>query len=273
MPTMALYASIGRVNTSFPVWTEPFKLNNQGVRFPGSRGVRVVYRLEKVLSTKSSLLPWLVTRLLPGRVAIALLKVIQSASSVSHDLQHITFLSTKIMKSFPSLSSLPHIALVHSVCFCHIRSCQSSHTDWLRCRPWLCDVWSLSYEREAAVGGGSVSRWVIGVNEDHSEPKDLSLGTRDWRSSSLELRVMQLWTHDEAMIMLICHVYGVCNSFTQWKCRALTLINLITLLYKWYALRPLHDAHRMHSYKPRPMNQILLLFLKWWLRWCIYPLH
>lgn len=28
-------------------------------------------------------------------------------------------------------------------------------------------------------GGGSVSRWVIGVNEDHSEPKDLSLGTRD----------------------------------------------------------------------------------------------
>lgn len=115
MPTMALYASIGRVNTSFPVWTEPFKLNNQGVRFPGSRGVRVVYRLERVLSTKSSLLPWLVTRLLPGRVAIALLKVIQSVSSVSHDLQHITFLSTKIMKSFPSLSSLPHIALVHSL--------------------------------------------------------------------------------------------------------------------------------------------------------------
>lgn len=120
MPTMALYASLGRVNTSFPVWTEPFKLNNQGVRFPGSRGVRVVYRLERVLSTKSSLLPWLVTRLLPGHVAIALLKVIQSASGVSHDLQHITFLSTKIMKSFsfPSLSSLSHIALVHSLSAC-----------------------------------------------------------------------------------------------------------------------------------------------------------
>lgn len=27
--------------------------------------------------------------------------------------------------------------------------------------------------------GGSVSSWVIEVNEDHSEPKDLSLGTRD----------------------------------------------------------------------------------------------
>lgn len=134
MPTMALYASIGRVNTSFPVWTEPFKLNNQGVRFPGSRGVRVVYRLERVLSTKSSLLPWLVTRLLPGRVAIALLKVIQSASSVSHDLQHITFLSTKIMKSFsfPSLSSLPHIALVHSLSACvtsdHVSL--ATQTDW-----------------------------------------------------------------------------------------------------------------------------------------------
>lgn len=29
-PTMALYALVGHINMSFPVWTEPFKLSNRG---------------------------------------------------------------------------------------------------------------------------------------------------------------------------------------------------------------------------------------------------
>lgn len=61
VPTMALYALVSRVSVPFPVWTESFKPSSQGVRFPGGWGVRVVYKLERVLSTETSLLPWQMT--------------------------------------------------------------------------------------------------------------------------------------------------------------------------------------------------------------------
>lgn len=63
--------------------------------------------MDRVLSTQLSLLPRLMTWLLPGHVVIAFLKVTQSASGVSHDLQHITFLNTNIMKRSQFLSLFP----------------------------------------------------------------------------------------------------------------------------------------------------------------------
>lgn len=130
---MALYALVSHVNMSFPVWAEPFKLSSQGVRFPGGWGVRVVYRLERVLSTETSLLPWHMTRLLPGHVVIAFLKVIRSASGVSHDLQHITFLSTNITKpfsfslSFSHTHTFRHHLPTHGLLMSH--PIMSNHTD------------------------------------------------------------------------------------------------------------------------------------------------
>lgn len=123
--TMALYALVSHVNMSFPVWTEPFKPSSRGVEFPGGGGVRVVYRLERVLSTETSLLPWHMTRLLPGHVLIAFLKVIQSASGVSHDLQHITFLSTNITKPFFLSLFVPRTLSDTTTCLRHSQSCQS----------------------------------------------------------------------------------------------------------------------------------------------------
>lgn len=143
---MALYSLVSHVSMSFPVCTEPFKLSSKGVRFPGGWGVRVVYRLERVLSTETSLLPWHMTRLLPGHVVIAFLKVIQSASAVSHDLQHITFLSASITKPLSFLSPSHHTHFqtphAHPQPWCHIRSCQSNHTVW-ECQPWTFNVWTL----------------------------------------------------------------------------------------------------------------------------------
>lgn len=162
---MALYALVSHVNMSFPVWTEPFKLSSQGVRFPGGWGVRVVYRLERVLSTETSLLPWHMTWLLPGHVVIAFLKVIRSASGVSHDLQHITFLSTNIMKPFSFLSLTPthtfrHHLPTHGLLMSH--PIMSNHIDW-ECRSWLFDVWTLDW------GGVGVNGWVMGVNGHDGE--------------------------------------------------------------------------------------------------------
>lgn len=169
LSTMALYALVSHVSMSFPVCTEPFKPSSQRVRFPGGWGVRVVYRLERVLSTETSLLPWQMTRLLPGHVVIAFLKVIQSASGVSHDLKHITFLSTNIMKPF-SFLCLPHtlsdITCQLTACWCHIQSGQSNHTDW-QCRSWLFNVWTLDW------GGVNVNSLVMGVNGDGGECRGL----------------------------------------------------------------------------------------------------
>lgn len=169
LPTMALYALVSHVNMSFPVWTEPFKPSSQGVRFPGGWGVRVVYRLERVLSTETSLLPWHMTQLLPGHVVIAFPKVIQSASGVSHDLKHITFLSSNMMKFF-SFLCLPHtlsdITCPLTACWCHIQSCQSNHVD-SQCRSWLFDVWTLDW------GWVNVNSWVMGVNGDDGESRGL----------------------------------------------------------------------------------------------------
>lgn len=141
---MALYASVSHVNVSLPVWTEAFKLSSQGVRFPGGWGVRVVYRLERVLSTETSLLPRHMTWLLPGHVVIAFLKVIQSASGVSHDLQHIAFLSANITKPSSFALSFSHThfqtPLAHSQPAC-VTSDHVSLTT--QCRSWPFDVWTL----------------------------------------------------------------------------------------------------------------------------------
>lgn len=85
----------------------------------GSHGfeeVRVVYGSEKALSTEASLLPWHMTRLLPGHVGVFCLKVTQSASGVSHDLQHVAFLSTRIMKPLSFSDSPTHSHNCRAAC-------------------------------------------------------------------------------------------------------------------------------------------------------------
>lgn len=86
LPTMALcaFGQSRQQQISSCVDGDSFKVCS---RFPGGWGVRVVYRSGTLLSTETGLLAPLVTQPLPGRVAIAFLKVTQCASGVSHDLK------------------------------------------------------------------------------------------------------------------------------------------------------------------------------------------
>lgn len=120
---------------------------------------------KRLLSTQTSLSPWHMTWLHPGHVVAALLKVIQSASGGSHDLQHVTFLSTNITQ--PSLTNT-NCTPTHRPLMSHSFMSVRAHRLWVFI---VFDVWTLDR------GGVSVNSWVMRVNGDDGERRGLKRNT------------------------------------------------------------------------------------------------